>query len=580
MIARPSKRHRCGLGASLLSRAFAARKIVTRTIAARTIAGLSVATWTLTTWTLVAERGVADPVRQADADEPSAAFEGFTESRFPRSTLPRIVDLDGDGRVDLLFRAGRRIEIHDGTEPGVDGPPFAIEPDRILELPADAVLLDTGEFDGDPATVELAWLGAEGVGWTRAARPAPGRRPMRAEDAPGERPSDGRPSEGRVARSATDAPWPVGAGPSWHDFVRDVDGNGIEDLLLPARTGLRLIRRGVDLAEAGRDELRTIPRGRVRARLWNLSGTIAASIAWPQVVIGDLDGDGRPDLTTVTPDGLRRRFQREDGSFPTEPDQRLQLAIREANLMPDQRRGSIPGRNPLAFPDLDGDGVLDLVVNEMRTGLVKVYRGERTIDPAKPTSVLRIGRWNLGARFPDLDGDGRPDLALPGTREVGLAEGLRLVLSRSLRLTHWLHASTGEAPGFDARPRREITHSIPLGIDATASESTEAGFSIRPSLLIAYDGDYDGDGCDDLLVLEAEDRISLYRRGPTGFWSDEPTDRIPVPSVTGWRDVTELVDDFDGDGRSDVWLRYRGGPEDDFSLLLRTGGSSARRSRR
>ncbi len=511
------------------------------------------------------------PLARPDAST-RGAFEGFVAQRFSRGDLPRLADLDGDGRTELLFRSGRRIEVYEPSETAPPQRRFRDTPDRVLDLPEDAVLLDVGELDGDPSTLELAWFGPTGVGWMRAVPPT--ERPESPESpAPAATANpDGagaRETRGRISNSSTDAPLGLGAVPTWHDFVRDIDGNGSDDLLLPTRTGYSLLRRSHDGVEIGRDDLRIAVLGRVRARLWNLAGTVASSIAWPRVVVGDLDGDGRTDLATVSPDLIERRFQREDGSFPSLPDQRLVLDIRDANLMPDQKRGSVPSRNPLDFPDLDGDGVLDLVINEMRTGTVKVFRGRRDLRLTEPTAVIRIRDWNLGARFADFDGDGWLDLAIPGTREVGLAEGLRLVISRSLELSHQIHSATKDGLGFEPQPRRELRHSIPLGVDASASENSEAGFSIRPSLLVSYTGDYDGDGRGDLLVLESNDEISLYRSRGEGFWSNEATDRVAIPSVTGWRDVTEFVEDFDGDGRSDIFLRYRGGPEPDFGLLLR-----------
>lgn len=484
--------------------------------------------------------------------------------------MPIVHDLDRDGHADLLFQFGRKLHLH-FFRPGTG---YSTAADQVLSAPADAAMLDVGEVDGAPETAEILFCTRRGAEYLVLGPEAPrrfGAKPI------------------ALAGVGMDAPLPFESSLRYGNILLDANGDGEDDLLLPSARGydVYLRRKPGSTAEneeppgAAAPEKRpeaaankrdnvhqgaaafappsrlVLPlRGRVRLRHWNLVGSHEAALSYPLVYPGEYSGDDRGDLLFFDGDTFSLCRGLADGAFESRPSSVISVDLRDVNLMPDQRKGARPSWNPVDVRDLDGDGKSDIVINEMRTGIVRIYRGSDTLRvTGRPDALVRIGEWNLGVRFTDMDGDGYPDLVVPGTAKVGLGEALRIVMTQGLTVTHYLHRNRGSTL-FGGKPDGVLPLRIPLDIQAESSQNTDAGFSVQPSMLIDYDGDYDGDGRGDLLVLTQSDRLSIHMPGGDGVWGSKPSQSIIIPDTDGFRRVTESVHDLDGDGRSDIYLRY------------------------
>jgi hypothetical protein len=109
------------------------------------------------------------------------------------------------------------------------------------------------------------------------------------------------------------------------------------------------------------------------------------------LAIGDLNGDGRPDLVTANGKAISVLLNGGDGSFPARRDYRA-------------------GGNHLAIGDLNGDGKLDLVTTSLGTGntvSVLLNRGNGRFRAKRDYRTGGIVSVTIG----DLNGDRKPDLA-------------------------------------------------------------------------------------------------------------------------------------------------------------------------
>ncbi len=233
--------------------------------------------------------------------------------------------------------------------------------------------------------------------------------------------------------------------------------------------------------------------------------------------VGDLDNDGKLDIVCGTELGNTIMFIR-NTSMPGS------VSFGSPNFTVS---GGAGGTNPYAVTlgDLDGDGYLDLVVANAGSNSISVFRNISATTPGFITFAAKVdyptapGTTPLDVKIADMDGDGKRDVIVV-TNTVNRLEIFR---------------NNSPAPGT-------ITLSLALGLTLTPTP-------IPQCIIIA---DIDGDGTQDITIgtkAAPLGQIQVYRNISTSgvFSFAAPVNITSTGSVEGM-----AAGDFDGDGKVDI----------------------------
>ncbi len=333
----------------------------------------------------------------------------------PASTLLPVIDentrlalrdVDGDGRLDLLAVGLAGISLR---RLGADGR-YPEDHDAVVPWPGETVGWFLADVDGDGDT-EVALL----IGGTRVA--------LVDHDA-----------ERGFALGPDLVVAPTGflpRGVRRVNFVRDVDGDGRADFVVPAagRFLIHLQREGgwgAPLPVRFQASI-TLETGDPEA----LDSRFRSDVKIPWFTLEDIDGDGRIDLVSETDD--EAQFHLAGPELPAEPSFSLDLAALRAELPP---KGQINLDNLLANVDprvgwrvaeLDGEAPADLVVQQ--GGKISLYLGgSRGPRLEAPDQVLKASGNVLYFLLRDANGDTLPDLQLLRAATISLGDALRLLV--------------------------------------------------------------------------------------------------------------------------------------------------------
>ncbi len=503
---------------------------------------------------------------------------------------PQLVDVDGDGDLDLLLQEYTdRLMLFTNEGLGDDGlPRFALASRHYGGL-------DVGEWsrfadvDGDGLTDVLAEWKASYIRFFRASAVpsagAPGRRGIQYTVAPD------------TLRDATGTA--IFADAQNIPYIGDINCDSVPDLLIGRITGIILqyhrsaagpqpvftldTNRWQDLeiitGQGSRHGANTMALAdydndgdldlfwgdffEAGLLLFKNNGTCREprlsthGIRFPQLnpvvtsgynapAFGDLNGDGEKDLVMGVIGGAYdpNRTTVENLYFvPRTAQGRYETRSRQLLGMVDVGSESMP-----ALTDLDGDGDLDLLLSnkidpqDRKTSRIYYYRndGSDAAPSYRQLGALAItGAYHYAPAFGDLDGDGTEEMVLG---------------SFGAKLSLW------KRTGLDPRGIPQFNR-----VDSALVEITR-GSNTTPAL-----GDLDGDGDLDLLIGEASGTLNYYRndgtiRAPQFTLVSDQYDSLDV----GRRSAPFLAD-IDGDGDLDLLV----GSDDQGVVLYRNQGTKA-----
>jgi len=384
-------------------------------------------------------------------------------------------------------------------------------------------------------------------------------------------------------------PLALGASGESSPALADLDGDGAAEIIVATADGMVAAIRGdgtmlpgwpvfTDLIPSLDPEA---PHNYLEAPAYReggvgpAHGSIIVSVA-----VGDVDGSGRPQVVAADLEGkvyVWDRTGRRLPGFPVSTNPEFSRPVdRGPKNVVDHGIAGAP-----ALGDLDGDGVLDIVVGAMDQHLY-AWKGDGTAVPGWPVLVRDANAAEpVGARIVsspavgDLGGDGSLDVVV-GTNEIYGTSG-RLYAFRSngaLRPGWPVRVPSFDPEGPEVLPLvGEGVPSAPALADVDGDGKLEVGIAAvagpvaatgdyMPSFPVPVEdfqffispaiADLDGDGRPELItgtggyLVHAFDHLG---REPGGW-----------PKFTGhWLAASAAVGDVDGDGKLEVVINSREG---------------------
>jgi len=354
-------------------------------------------------------------------------------------------------------------------------------------------------------------------------------------------------------------------------LVHDLNGDGIEDLLLPSRDGLT-VYPGTPTG------LSAEPSDRIELSSRSPSVGRALQIRYPRPEVRDVNGDGVGDLLFAaglgpggsdhveimlgSREGVFRPLREEAGDCH---DRRtdVRIAVDEPDAYPWPR-------DLVTVRDLDGDGRAEAVFgveksrgDSMRKELKDAkrpiqdyafHRMNEDLDiAADPYFEMEIVGHTLDAgdveeadfpfwiqQFQDLDGDGREDLVTL-TLDFSIFQVLRILVTKRISVGVDFHVYCQSDEGRF----REVS-----GLDLSEKLKFDLN-NLKLGRFAQFAGDFDGDGRNDFVHLGRGKSVTIHTGQPGCRYPKKPDLSVVLEEEPASLDLVR-IEDLDGDGRSDI----------------------------
>jgi|GEM_PF-1792591 len=349
------------------------------------------------------------------------------------------------------------------------------------------------------------------------------------------------------------------------DFIRDVSGDELDDLVVPDTAGyrVRLQREDGTLGEE------VVLEG---SSAMTVSGGTVSFESRP-LVSGNMTDDGLPDLAVWRGNTLHVYEQQADYRFNGEPFTiTLDLGLQsEAEMRAIESGRGAMDQSGLTetriwrVEDLNGDDQPDILTesllnkgvfdkeNDFRLHLGRID-GEQISYLNAEDALLASSGLQYGLITTDIDGDGRKDLLV---RKVRLSFGrvIRALLSGNVSLQlHFFRMTDDDTYAEEAN---YITKT-------NVQFSMSSGQVDIPAIKVA---DFDADGLQDLMMQTDTNQLS-FQSGVGGdeLFSEQAAERTVALPRNGDLATT---DDINDDGRADLIIRYNAADGDGPSRTVR-----------
>ena len=341
------------------------------------------------------------------------------------------------------------------------------------------------------------------------------------------------------------------------DLVRDINGDGLEDMMVPDFDGYWLFMQ----VEAG-----VFDQGRLIALPAIMGVPYGSYVSYRPAnpYFADMNLDALQDLVFWSQDELKVFFQDDSLNYRTEAEsyqpaiefQEEGLAGISIGLGGAEDQSNIEAKTLYKFTDLNRDGFVDIVTLSVRSSgvLNKTSRYEvhmgfavdgAVVHSSVPESVIESDGIQFEIDEQDFNNDGSVDFVVSSV-EIGLGRILAALITGSISTDLSFYRMNGGR--YPNRPN--ATRKI------KATFSLSSGEVFYPTVMIA---DVNGDRISDLIVQDGRKGMNIFAgEDSDDLFASRPTEfQVEMPNNPELIHITDL----NRDGKKDIIIRYEDGDD-------------------
>jgi|GEM_PF-2295991 len=441
-------------------------------------------------------------------------------------------DFDRDGSVDIALWDNRVFQVffcEDGR--------FSTTPSQLVEAPADAVFLDVGVVSED-AHREPVFMTREGVFRMVYENAREGFKNLPVLE------FDNQVIPRHVSRLV-------------HvNFLCDITCDGKEDIVVPERDRYVVYQQIKYGSFVYWGEIPIKLNANFYSDELSHTGRLREIVHFPRI----FSGRGAGGVFTILYDGTWVKVYGSNAGGVCKIVKSLCLDEKRRDEYEDVLRayfGKI-----VFFENLNNNDNYTLIITDNKAGTIKFLKGIGLEESLRSEMEIKTHGAMLKPVFTDLNGDGLKDLILPSIKDIGIFTVVRVFITSRIDINYMIFFNR-KIPTFKITPDISRSVSLPLSISMSFG-----GLRVESSLIHSFDGDFNNDGINDLLLKSSSESLGVFFGKQGVGFSKKPDKTIPFKPLPECLSVRARLCDMNWDGVADVILHQISSDDGNYAYDL------------